>query len=29
MQALADSGELAAITNEWLSEFTGAPVISE
>ena len=29
LQALTDSGELAAITNEWLSEFTGAPVISE
>ncbi|MGK0276320.1 MAG: polar amino acid transport system substrate-binding protein [Ilumatobacter sp.] len=29
LQALSDSGELAAITNEWLSEFTGAPVISE
>jgi polar amino acid transport system substrate-binding protein len=28
LQALTDSGELAAITNEWLSEFTGAPVIS-
>ena len=29
VQALSDSGELAAITNEWLSEFTGAPTISE
>lgn len=29
LQALSESGELAAITNEWLSEFTGAPVISE
>ena len=27
--ALTDSGALAAITNEWLSDFTGAPVISE
>ena len=27
--ALTDSGSLAAITNEWLSDFTGAPVISE
>lgn len=26
--ALTDSGELAAITQEWLSDFTGAPVIS-
>ena len=28
LTALTDSGELAAITTEWMSEFTGAPVIS-
>jgi len=27
--AITDSGELAAITTEWLADFTGAPVISE
>ena len=26
---ITDSGELADITNEWLADFTGAPVISE
>ncbi len=26
---ITDSGQLADLTNEWLADFTGAPVISE
>lgn len=29
VQAITDSGQLAGITDEWLADFTGAPVISE